>query len=325
MSKLKDIIFEQGIYLASESDVKGRLKVAQAAKERGFERFGTEFLFIRMGDVSNLDKQATLARMVQKEYDKLFDETYFSIHFPWIRHGETAVETSQRALEGLKQVLEFLPEVVSAITLHVGIVSSDEQKNFDSPEKKRKALENLSGVINDLNYNNQRVCVESILQPADHPGAFFYAGMLPSDFKILTRKPNVGVTLDTCHAGVAQYNCQQMVNTGKLCEGLAQSDWPEVKQLARDPIGPYLPLGNKIWQAHFSDYKNRPGQLPLHGPPFPDGERSGEEMWDQLRRIRAATNKKPLGATLEIIETDYANCTNMLSSLDWIHQMEERE
>ncbi|MDO8624952.1 MAG: hypothetical protein Q7R47_02630, partial [Candidatus Diapherotrites archaeon] len=134
---------------------------------------------------------------------------------------------------------------------------------------------------------------------------------------------NIGVTIDTCHAGISQDNCARMLRSKTLCDGLAKTDRKEIEALARDPIGAYLPLGNKIRHVHFSDYKNRPGQHPLHGPPFPEGERSGKKMWEDLKRIRNATDRKTLGATLEIEESDYLACPNTQKSLEWIARQGE--
>jgi len=312
------VVFEQDIYLAKESEARARMKIAEKAKQIGFLRFGGEFLFMKSNDVQDLEKQEELAREIFKQHENLFDETYFSIHCPWIPTDSTSIETSLEALQTLEKLLSFAPDLVSVINLHFGIVPLDRKSVFDSFEKKKEVLETLGGVLNDLNHNDQRICVETILMPSDLPDSFFYSGMLPSDFKFLTKNKNVGVTIDTCHAGISQENCREMLQKNALCEGLEKKDLDEVNALAKDPIEAYLSLGNKIWHVHYSDYKNRPGQKPLHGPPFPDGERNENDLWKDLERIRKATDKKKLGATLEIVETDYLTCSNMWQSLQWI-------
>jgi sugar phosphate isomerase/epimerase len=269
---LKGVVFEQDVYLAKADQTAARLKIAKWAKERGFSRFGAEFLFIDLVDAKNIDKLEKDAREIIHEYQNLFDESYFSIHFPWMPTGKSALESSEKACALLERLLAFAPDHIAQINVHFGVVPREEMKKFGSMEGKRDALRALGGILSDLPERGKRVVIETLPSPSDMADAFFYSGVLPSDFKLALSNNHAGMTIDTAHTGINQYRCRHMVKTGELLEGFSKTDKKEIEALAKDPITPYLDAVGKVRHVHFSDYLTPRGVLPQDGIVFGKGK-----------------------------------------------------
>jgi hypothetical protein len=223
---------------------------------------------------------------------------------------------------GCERLLAFAPDHIAQINVHFGVVPREEMKKFGSMEGKRDALRALGGILSDLPERGKRVVIETLPSPSDMADAFFYSGVLPSDFKLALSNNHAGMTIDTAHTGINQYRCRHMVKTGELLEGFSKTDKKEIEALAKDPITPYLDAVGKVRHVHFSDYLTPRGVLPQDGIVFGKGLRTPHEMWEQLRAIRGATRQAFLGATLEIKEDDYIYSPELRGVLEWIRQME---
>lgn len=321
MNLPKNVFFLTNFYPAKNEQVEPRLRIAKYAAEQGLTRFGGEFLFIRTEDVSNLKKQGQRAVRVKEKLDSLFDKTYFSIHAPWLPFEKTGFELGKTQSNTIRQLLDFCPEFVKILNVHAGTVPLKywKQKLKNNPKKKKQNMELVLNQLDELAGLDSRICVETLFAPLkDEENGANYLANLPKDTLQLAKNRKVGITVDTAHAGMTIESCKKMIQNKELFDGYFEDEWSEIKKTAVDGQKAFTAFGKKINHIHFNDFKFSENALPV-GPA--DGAIPGlgitpkKELYEWLNALAKASEKKEIGATLEIKEKNYDQLENQQKTI----------
>lgn len=319
----KNIFFLTDFYPAKNEQLEPRLRIAKYAAEQGLTRFGGEFLFIRSEDVLNLKKQGRLAVLVREKLSSLFDKTYFSIHVPWLPFEKTGFELGKTQFNSIRQLLDFCPEFVKILNVHAGTVSLEywNQKLKNNPKQKKQNRELVLNRLDELADLDDRICVETLFAPLDEENGANYLANLPMDIIQLAKNKKVGITVDTAHAGMTIESCKKMIQNKELFNGYFEDEWNEIKKTASDGRKAFTAFGKKINHIHFNDFKFGENALPVGSA---DGAIPGlgttqkKELYEWLNALAKASEKKEIGATLEIKEKSYDNLKNQQKTIQII-------
>lgn len=318
-----NVFFQTDMYLPQAGQVNARLGLCEFAQKKGFDRFGAEFLFMSAKDMNHLPKQIQAARGIQKKMDRLFGQTYFSIHAPWMPVEQTRLHAKSKQTKNLKRLLSFCPDFVDVVNLHVGSIGNFQwKKNFAGNfEKKMGMMEQARNELADLSDAGPRLCVETIYSP-DHVGnQVNCASNLPDDMMFLSKPQNVGITIDTAHVGLAIESCRYMVSNEKLLTGFFEEEWKSIRTVAKKEFNAFEGFKSKLWHIHLNGYqtkKNAHSESGKDGLALGRGNKTAAQLLGQMERLAKNTNKKKLGVTLEIQETDYLKLFNSAKTIQAI-------
>ncbi len=321
MSPPKNIFFLTDFYPAKKEQLEPRMEIARLAQKKGFKKFGGEFLFMNSSDVQNLKEQKKQAIQIKEKLDSLFDKTIFSIHAPWFSFEETAFELGKKQFQTVQQLLDFCPEFVKIINVHAGTVPLEywNQKLGNHPEQKRKNFEIVKNQLGELADCDERICVETLFAPLDEEDGANYLANLPSDVLKLASHKKIGITVDTAHAGMTIESCKKMVRNKELYNGFFENEWSEIQTVAKNSQKEFTQLRKKIRHIHFNDYAFRKDQKlksTLDGAIPGMGVTPKKELFEWLEALAKASEKKEIGATLEIKEKDYNHLENQKKTVE---------
>ncbi|MFH0955542.1 MAG: hypothetical protein V1777_05545 [Candidatus Micrarchaeota archaeon] len=319
----KNIFFLTDFYLAKNEQLEPRLTIAKYAAERGLNRFGGEFLFIRTEDVSNLKKQAQQALGIKEQLDSLFDKTYFSIHAPWVPFEKTGFEFGKTQFNNILQLLDFCPEFVKILNVHAGTVSLEywNKKLKNNPNQKKQNMELVRNRLDELADLDSRICVETLFAPLDEENGANYLANLPKDVLQLAKNKKVGITVDTAHAGMTIESCKKMIQNRELFNGYFENEWDEIKKTALGGRKEFTAFGKKINHIHFNDFKSGEKAVPagLADGAIPGlGTTPKKELYEWLNALAEGSGKKEIGAALEIKEKSYGKLKNQQKTIQII-------
>ncbi len=302
-------------YLAKKEQLAPRMRLTRLAKKTGFERFGAEFLFMHSNDLQGLKKQERLAREIKKEFEALFDQTYFSIHAPWEPADQTLLFPESQQSKNLSHLLSFCSDFIDVVNVHVGSVGISKwdtglKNNFD---KKKEMLKGARDELERLGDFGPRVCVETLYSP-DHVGnQVNFASSLPQDLLFLSKSKNIGITLDTAHVGLAIESCRFMLRHEKLLTGFFEEEWKSIQTVAKKRFSAFEEFENKLWHVHLNGYQTNKGRHSGSGKdglPLEKEKKATAELLGLMQRLAENTNKKQVGVTLEIQESNYQKLVN---------------
>jgi sugar phosphate isomerase/epimerase len=319
-----NLVFQSDFYLTKDKQNEPRMGLAKKASRLGFRKFGAEFLFMHTQDLQNLSRQEKQARSIKKELEEIFDETYFSVHAPWLPVNETAFEISETAAQNVEQLLNWCADFVDVVNLHATVVPLAYWKEKNpSFEQKNEWRERTAEKLADLR-DSKRIAVESVWSPMDAHGMVGYAACLPNDLLKLAKAAKTGVTIDTAHSGIVIEACRQMAKEQKLFTGFFEEDWKEIQKVAKKGPTVFEKIGKKIRHLHCSDFKlgkEQSMEKAQDGKVVGEGNTPTLEWFSQVERLARIAGKKQIGATLEIMEDNYLllpNAERMIQTLaDW--------
>lgn len=318
-----NIVFLTDFYLNKDPQKNPRLGFAKKAVDMGLRGFGGEFLFMQNADLNGLEKQVQKARQIKKQLETWFEQTYFSIHAPWLPLEKTMLEEKNSQSKNLQRLLSFCSDFVEIVNVHVGLVPLDywKKKLENNIEQKRENMEKIKTKLDALSDFGNRLCVESMFSDFLVSKQPSYMTNLPSGLNYFSTLRNVDVTIDTAHTGITIKQCEWMEKNRVLLPGFFEEDWKEIRKVAEKKMAAYVDGIKKIGHIHFNDFEIKKTDeigLAQDGHPIGGGSTSPKILFEWLDALANRSKKNKIGVTLEIKEQNYSELKNSMQTLQAI-------